>query len=207
MAAINVTDLTTGTVEGTGVFDELMKITKAHIHEEYNKNRIKGSEYSTVYLGAVQAVMDRSLQFLLQQQKTDLEAQLLEQQVANAVTENQVMQKQICKLDAEFDVLVEQKLKTIQETALLSQKKTTEQAQTNGVGVDADSVIGKQKLLYAEQTEGYKRNAEQKAAKLLIDTWNVRRTTDGATQANIENQLTDVDVGNVVAKLKAGVNA
>jgi len=42
MTAITVTDLTTGVVDGTGVFDGLMKATNAHIQVEYQKNRIKG---------------------------------------------------------------------------------------------------------------------------------------------------------------------
>lgn len=228
MAAITVTDLTSGTVDGTGIFDELMNVTQAHIQEEYAKNRIKGSEYANVYLGALQAVMDRSLQFLLQQQRTDLEAQLMaeqieseklnqdlvKQQTLNAVTENDVMLKQICKLEAEFDLLMEQKLKTVSETALLNQKKVTEQAQTSGTGVDADSVIGKQKTLYKNQADGFKRDAEQKAAKLMVDTWNVRRTTDEGTIAGqsadgsgVDNRLGDADIARVIDKLLGGVNA
>lgn len=220
MAEINVTDLTTGTVDGTGIFDALMQVTKAHIQEEYDKNRIKGPEYATVYLGAMQAVMDRALQFLLQQQRVDLEAQLLAEQIeteglqqlkliqetTNLATENTVLVAQECKLRAEYDLIMEQKLKTTQETALLAQKKVTEQAQTNGSGVDADSVIGKQKLLYAAQTAGYQRNAEQKAADLLISAWNVRRTTDtNNTAANTTNQLDDGSIGQVIGALKAGV--
>ena len=81
MTAITVTDLTTGVVSGDGVFDELMKAANAHIDVEYKKNRIKGSEYSTVYLGAMQSVISQSLQLLLSQQKVNLEAELLTKQL------------------------------------------------------------------------------------------------------------------------------
>ncbi len=212
MAAIILADLTTGNVDGTGVFDKLMAATEAHLEREYSKSRIKGGEYATVYLGAMQSVMTQSLQFLLQEQKTDLEAQLLQEQLVsenlrqtNLQTENTVLLAQECKLRAEYDLIMEQKLKTISETALLNQKKVTEQAQVSGVGVDADSVIGKQKVLYTNQANGFKRDAEQKAAKLFADTWNVAQTTTG----NIDPApygLSPAQVKTAVDTMLAGVN-
>jgi hypothetical protein len=51
------------------------------------------------------------------------------------------------------------------------------------------------------------RDAEQKAAKVLVDTWTVRRTTDEGTSANTTNQLSDAHVGRVIGKLLSGVGA
>jgi hypothetical protein len=311
MTTIAVTDLTSATLEGTGVFDVLMRANKAHLEAEFNKNRIKGAEYATVYLGSLTQVMQTALQFLLTKEKTDLEAQLLEKQIllaqkqidkataeltqiaaqtelinqqkanliaeaanipkqglvldaqklqitqqttnllaeslnipkqgflidankaqvvqqtenlvstklqveaqtllinqqkANAVIEGTVLVAQECKLRAEFDLITSNTVKSAQETALLTQKVVTERAQVTAMGVDDNSVVGKQKLLYQAQTDGFKRDAEQKAAKLMIDTWNVRRTTDSDnTSATSTNKLSDVDVGSAVAKMLAGV--
>jgi hypothetical protein len=345
MTTIAVTDLTQATLEGTGVFDVLMRANKTHLEAEFNKNRIKGAEYATVYLGSLTQVMQTALQFLLTKEKTDLEAQLLQKQIAlaqaqiektaseklqveaqtllinqqrtnlvaeaanipkqgqlidsqkevqaqqklnlvaealnipkqglvldaqklqiaqqttnllaeslnipkqgllidaqaavqtqqrlnliseelgidartdltvqqkvNAITENTVLIAQECKLRAEFDLIMSNVLKSGQETSLLTQKVATEKAQITALGVDADSVVGRQKALYVAQTDGFKRDAEQKAAKLMVDTWNVRRTTDEATIAGagaggVDNRLGDIDVGRAVAKLLAGVNA
>lgn len=277
MAEITITQLTGGSLEGEGVFDVLMRATKAHLEAEFARNRIKGPEYATVYLGSLQAVMDRSLQFLLNQQKVNLEAQLLEkqilseeknqalldaqiaklnaeiallgqqllnltaeglnipkqglvldgqvaklaadvdlaeQQLLNLIAEGLnipkqglVLDGQKCKLDAEFDVLVEQKLKTVSETALLAQKKITEQAQTSGTGVDPDSVLGRQMALYQAQEEGYQRNAEQKAAKLLADVWSVKRTTDSTVPSTPVTGTDDVYITQAMTKLLQGINA
>lgn len=215
MTAITVSDLTSGALNGTGVFDELMRSIKTHLSEEYSNNRIRGAEYATVYLGAMQSVMDRALEFLLQQQKVDLEAQLLQaqitlvdQQAANAILEGTVLEATECKLRAEFDLLMEQKLKAISETALLNQKKVTEQAQTSGTGIDTGSVLGKQIALYTAQADGFKRDAEQKAAKIMVDTFNVRMTTDpDGTLFDGNNHLSDADIGDVITRLKAGVGA
>ena len=338
IAPIPVSALTEGTLEGTGIFDVLMRVTKVHLEAEYVKNRIKGPEYSTVYLGSLESVMRNSMDFLLQRQKAALEAELMAQQVLvaqaevekmaaevdlakekvllakveleimnlnkakipaeiahleaqtqlldtqrtlaetkssheidhleaqtglidtqrtlaetkspaeiahlaaqtglvntqktlaetksphelahldaqtalvgqqkdNAVLEGTVLVAQECKLRAEYDVLMASKDKTAAENALLVQKNVTEKAQTISLGVDADSVIGKQKALYQAQTDGFSRDAEQKAAKLMVDSWNVRRTTDEGTVADGTNMLADVVVGRAVNKMLTGVGA
>jgi len=139
--------------------------------------------------------------------RIDAQTALIQQQRLNAVKENEVLDKQICKLQAEFDVLMETKLKTVAETTLLGQKTVTERAQTQSTGVVADSVIGRQKALHQAQATGLVRDAEQKAAKVLVDTWTVRRTTDEGTQANTQNQLSDAHVGRAIGKLLSGVGA
>lgn len=361
MTTIAVADLTLATLEGTGVFDVLMRANKAHLEAEFSKNRIKGAEYATVYLGSLTQVMQTALQFLLTKEKTDLEAQLLQKQIllaqaqidkttseklqveaqtllinqqkanllaeaanipkqgqlidaqkdvqvqqkanlaaevlnipkqgalidankdqavqqtqnlatqklqieaqtllvgqqktnlvaealnipkqgllidankaqvtqqtenlvsqklqivaqtelttqqkANAIIEGTVLVAQECKLRAEFDLIMSNVLKSAQETSLLTQKVATERAQVTALGVDADSVVGRQKALYVAQTNGFVRDAEQKAAKLMVDTWNVRRTTDEGTVADSVNNLNDAAVGRAVTKLLAGVQA
>lgn len=216
-----IADLTQATLDGTGVFDVLMRANKAHLEAEYAKNRIKGPEYATVYLGSLESVMNTALQFLLQKDQAALQAQLIakqiekleaeirlvDQQTENAAIEAEVLRAQKCKLQAEFDVLVQSKLKTSAEVTLLAQKTQTEKAQTVAAGVDADSIIGRQKALYQAQTSGFQRDAEQKAAKLMVDSWNVRRTTDEGTVADGTNMLNDAAVGRAVQKLLTGVGA
>lgn len=205
MSEITTYDLVTGEVAGQGVFEQLMKSIDVHLKREFDDGRIKGGEYSQVYLGAMQTAMTQAIQFLLSKEKAGLEADLLGQQITNAITENTVLVAQECKLRAEYDLLAEQKLKVIAEAALLGQKKITEAAQVSAANVESDSVIGKQKSLYQAQTDGFARDAEQKAAKLLIDTFNVRRTTDEATVADSTNNLSDADIGLAVSKLMEGI--
>lgn len=211
---LTLAQLTEGSLSGDGVFDVLMNATKAHLESEYTKNRIRGPEYSQVYLASMQAVLQQATAFLLTKDKAANEAAmvaaqiaLLEQQRLNAIAEHDVLLAQKCKLDAEYDVLLEQKLKSAAENQLLVQKVITERAQVQAIGVDADSVIGKQKSLYQAQTDGFKRDAEQKAAKLMVDSWNIRRTTDEATVADQTNMLADSVVGRAVTKMLAGVGA
>jgi hypothetical protein len=214
MTTITNADLTTQEVGGTGVFDVLMKAAAAHLEAEFAKSRIKGAEYSEVYLGAMTQVLQTSAQFLLTKQKAGLEAELLTKQIAlveqqrlNAVAENAVLVAQECKLRAEYDLTMASILRTNEEIALLTQKTATERGQTQALGVDDNSVLGRQKLLYQAQSDGFKRDAEQKATKIMVDSWNVRRTTDEGTVADGTNMLNDAAVGRAVTKLLSGVGA
>lgn len=197
---IEVPEFTEATLDGQGIFDVLMRSTKAHLEDEFQKGRIKGSEYATVYLGAMQYVMQTSLEFLLQKRRAALEAVLLEYKITTET-------KQQCKLDAEFDLLQGNVLKAAAETTLLGQKTVTERAQVQAIGTDEDSVIGKQKALYTAQTTGFQRDAEQKAAKILADSWGVRRSTDEGEQANETNMLDNATIGRAINKLLSGVGA
>lgn len=129
------------------------------------------------------------------------------QDTANAVLEGDNLIAQNCLLKAQFDLTMVQKLQTTAQTSLIQQKIATEKAQVTEVGVDDNSVVGRQKLLYKAQTDGFGRDAEQKLLKILVDTWNVRRTTDDGTIADAVNQLQDATIGRAVNKAMTGVGA
>lgn len=160
---VELRQLTTGEVSGSGVFDSLMRSVKAHLKEEYDANRLTGSDYATVYMNSIQLVLSTSSQYTLSVERTNA------------------------------------------ELAILEQKLYTEQAQTmtqvNGSTVTG--VLGKQMDLFQAQTDGFARDAEQKAAKMLLDTWVVRQTTDGedAPSAGVDNP----SIKEVVNLLRNGV--
>ena len=250
MAVINVSDLTTVELNGSGVFDELMQSVAARLLEEYSKNRIAGANYSTVYLGAMTATMQQALTFILERQTADKQAELLDSQrkLADKQTEgseldNQIKEKQLLKLDAEIvlleqqkvnlvtdntkalseielidqnkanavqqaNLIVKQQAKVESETALLSQKKFTEQAQILDTvnGQTVAGVVGKQKGLYQKQTDGFDRDAEQKVAKILADSWSVRRSTNDA-QPISGTGMEDANIQSVMAKAIQAIGA
>lgn len=114
------------------------------------------------------------------------------------------------KITGELDALAD---KTASETALLDQKTITELSQTcdtipvPGIGLNNTStvqgIIGKQKGLFQKQTDGFDRDAEQKIAKIMVDTWTVRQTTDGADAALAG--LAEADISSILAKAKTGI--
>jgi hypothetical protein len=81
--------LTSETIDGTGAFDVLMRSTKLHLQAEYEAGRITGADYATVYLGALTAVLQTSIQFLLNEQQVHrlaAEIGLIRQQTVTELT-------------------------------------------------------------------------------------------------------------------------
>ena len=142
----------------------------------------------------------KSEDIILAKQATKLDAD-----TANTVQQLLNLKAEECLLKAQYDNALSQNLQTVAQTSLVNQKVATEKAQTSGVGIEPTSVIGKQNALYDAQAKGFTRDAEQKAAKIMIDSWNVRRTTDVGTVADATNKLSDVNVGRAVDALLGGV--
>ena len=82
--------LTTEVINGTGAFDVLMRAAKGHMVEEYDAGRITGADYTQVYLGALSAVLQTSIQFLLneqQAQKINADIGLVRQQTVTELAQ------------------------------------------------------------------------------------------------------------------------
>jgi hypothetical protein len=108
--ATELTDLTNGGVvngewTGTGVFDMLIAAVNKNIEIQYQKGRITGSDYAQVYLGGVQAVLQQSVQWVLQVDTNDAQVddirkgiELKEAQLKIAYTEQVIKDKQAAVL-------------------------------------------------------------------------------------------------------------
>jgi len=177
MAQILISELTEGIVDGNGYFDELMKAATAHLEEQHKLGRIKGADYATVYLGAMQWAMQQAVAFALGRQQADKQAELLAAQELKTDAEKLLVDEQTGLVTQQTLTEVErtglttaQKNKTDSEKALLDQKTLTEVQQT--------ALVIKQQGLYQKQTDGFDRDAEQKSLKLWTDVWSIARSTD-----------------------------
>ncbi len=132
--------------------------------------------------------------------KTPAEVAGLTAQTNKTVYElNSLMPAQLANTLAQTDGQVGQ-------TALYAQKLITEKAQVDATDVLPGSVLYLQNQQLQAQTQGYARDAEQKAAKILIDTWTVRYNSD--PDGNHQNLpwLSDQNISLSVVKLLSGVN-
>jgi len=84
---LTIEDLTTGTVEGNGTFDTIMKAITAHLKLEYEQNRITGNEYTKAYIALVTAALSTGTQFLLGKQNAYWQAVLVQAQAQIAQVE------------------------------------------------------------------------------------------------------------------------
>jgi hypothetical protein len=65
VTSVTLSQLTTVSLDGDGVFDQLMQAMDLHIQREYKGNRITGDQYAKVYTEVTTAVLGQSVQFLL----------------------------------------------------------------------------------------------------------------------------------------------
>lgn len=256
MAEILTEHITTKEINGTGVFDELMQTMDVRLLEEFSKGRVHSSDYSKVYLGSMNVILQQSIAYLLGRQNADKQADLIaaqilkilaeikkldaeieflefqklkieaeillieqqikisEQQAKNIVYEGEKLQAETRLIDqnainakATHSLIINQQAKVAMETQVLEQKKFSEMAQRLDT-VDGESVVGilgAQKNLYQRQTESFLRDAEQKAAKLYVDAFNVRMSVLENQEAN-EAGLGNDHVNAVMSIVKAGID-
>lgn len=177
MAVITTSDLTTKQVNGTGVFDELMNAMAIQLDTEFKKGRIKGSDYATVYLGAMTSVVQQSITFLLGKQQADKQAELLQAQVDKTVKETLLVQSQIANTDAgtnkitadiglvnqdtvnataQHTVITTQGSKLAEEVLMIAEQKTNTIAQRSVINSTNDKLVAEvakltKDLLYIDQ--------------------------------------------------------
>lgn len=176
-------DLTTKVVGGSGIFDELMSAANAHLDNQWDKDRITGTQYAEVYLGQLTAVLAQAVTFLIEKDKTYLNNLLVESQINLANKQIELADKELEKADKELQLLDKQIELQQLNADLIAQKVKTEIAQISDTvdGTSVTGIIGAQVALYKQQKEGFLRDAEQKALKIIADTWITRKTVDDGT--------------------------
>jgi hypothetical protein len=106
--------------------------------------------------------------------------------------------------------------KTLAENNLLNQKAVTELAQTSDVlplnfaqntSTSVLGIIKNQKDLFAKQTAGFDRDAEQKLAKIMVDTWSVRMSAGETSATLTDTGLANADIKKVVDKARTNIGA
>ena len=202
IAPVTVDDITQGSVTGTGIFDKLMATVAAQLQAEFQADRITKSDYGQVYVSALNNTLGQAIQFLLTKDQAALQAATLAAQYEKIALEKDILELQKQQLTSQI-------LTDAAQRALINQKIVTEVAQTQDTPTSNTStgysgVVGKQNALYAAQTTGFTRDAEQKAAKLALDILATQLSTDDSmTVAN--TNMHPAAIGALVQKLATGI--
>ena len=179
MATLDVSNVTTGTIDGTGTFDVLMQTVFLHLQREYASGRITGDMYAKAYIEIMNNTLAQATQYVVA--------------AFQATANDELVAAQIRKINKDIELVTEQ-------IELIGYQGVSEQAKYRDV-VDGEVIagtIGKQKDVYTAQTKGFKDSALQSLAKTMIDTWSVRRSTDEGTATTPESKLYDANIGNAI---------
>ena len=194
VTTIDIADVTTGSLDGTGSFDVLMQIMNLHLMREYAAGRITGDVYAKAYVEVLNATLAQATQFVVSQAQVAANDELLAAQIRQIDSNILTNEAQVRQIDGQIK--------------LLGYQGISEQAKyldtVNGLTIAG--TIGKQKEIYAAQAKGFKDSALQSAAKTMIDTWSVRRTTDESTLTSPESKLYDGNIGNAIQEMFTSLN-
>ncbi len=213
---VTVDDITQGSVTGTGIFDKLMATVAAQLQAEFKADRITQTDYGQVYVSALNNTLGQAIQFLLTKDQAALQAATLAAQYEKIALEKDILELQkqqltlqLAQLEQQTLLIQSQILTDAAQRALINQKTVTEVAQTqdtpmSNISTGYSGVVGKQNALYAAQTTGFTRDAEQKAAKLALDILATQLSTDDSmTVAN--TNMHPAAIGALVQKLATGI--
>lgn len=160
ISKITIDDLTTKVVGGNGTFDVIMTSVRAHLKDEYEKNRITGNDYVNAYIQLTQAALSGSLQFLLQKDQAFWQGALAKAQAKTAEIGVVTALVGVQTAKAQMAIARAQALTAEVEYALTKLKLATEDAtyaqlvaQTNQVLYQTSDLLPVQKLATQEQAE------------------------------------------------------
>ena len=164
---------TNNVITGTGVFDDLMESVTAHLEAQFQLGRITGTDFATVYLGAMQSALQSSVSYTLGQEKTNADVVLIGKQGLKVDADKLLVDAQELLTDA-------QKLKVDSDIALNTKQGALLDAQE--LKVDADVVlVGKQGTL-----------TDNQAATELKKALDVVNTTTNRSAAQTTSETTAV---------------
>ena len=213
---VTVNDITQGSVTGTGIFDKLMATVAAQLQAEFKADRITQTDYGQVYVSALNNTLGQAIQFLLTKDQAALQAATLAAQYEKIALEKQILELQkqqltlqLAQLEQQTLLIQSQILTDAAQRGLIEQKTITEVAQTqdtptSNISAGYSGVVGKQNALYAAQTTGFARDAEQKAAKLALDILATQLSTDDSMTVENTN-MHPAAIGALVQKLATGI--
>ena len=155
---LTVRSLTGGEKEGSGVFDELMRTIKSHVHQELAEGRITEKAYSEVYLGALQFAFNSATNYALAYEKANKELAVLDEQIKQNQKQNELLELQkeqlrLANSTAQYNLsytLPEQLIQIKKQNEKLIGEITHVTSQTSYVSAQT-ALIAKQEDLVDEQ--------------------------------------------------------
>ncbi len=170
-----INDVTTEEIDGTGVFDVYMRAGMNQLNTQYDKGRIKGSDFAQAYIQTIQLMMTEANKFVLGLAQAQVTIAMFEQQYLGAAYDAMVKQHSVSKMKAEGDLLCQQTAE-LKANGKVERELKMAQKQTQI----------KQADLYARQIISFKEKTALDAGKIALDAWAVQAVedVDGAFQVD-----------------------
>lgn len=200
---VDISDLTDTEVNGNGVLDVLLRTVRNHLNVEYDKGRIRDTDYANAFIRLVEVTLPQAISLTESKAKLGLELQLLEAQVQKLASETVVTTKQGGLIDAQIYAQMAQVEKLNQELehkfpkeiALLDAQLKDSSVETGLKEYELQNIKPQQVAMTQAQIDGITKDVALKEFELVqikpLQVLNAQKDIEIAT-ANVENIQKDV---------------
>ena len=171
-SGLNISDLTTSKLQGSGVFDVLLETARVQLDDQYNKQRIRGPEYAEAYIAMFQATLQAATAFALAKERQALELKGLELQ-------NDLVQAQI-------DQVRDQMQKTPYEIAQIKASTDQTEAQTANIAKDTELKDYQLTELYPAQLANAEKQLDLLSAQIDVQKEQLELLKEQVSQAEAQ---------------------
>ncbi|UAW01153.1 hypothetical protein [Vibrio phage BUCT194] len=151
MKDITVDDITTGTLDGTGVYDKLMQVNKLHLQQEYSAQRITGDKYAEAYIAMMQSAMATAASFAIQSITANNQRELTEEEKARIIAQTQMIEAETLNVPKQGILLDKQAAQVDAQTSLVGKQEAQVVAETLNVPKQGQ-LLDAQKTLVTNQS-------------------------------------------------------
>ena len=159
----SVKDITTETIDGTGVFDIYMRAGMNQLNSQYEENRIKGAEFATAYIATMQLMMTEANKFVISLVQAEIAAKTFGQQYTGFAYDNAVKVSQAKKSKLEGDLICQQ-IAELKKNGASDRSLKAKQTQTQI----------KQAELYKRQVKGFDDKHRNDMFTQATNAWSVQ---------------------------------
>ena len=78
---VDVTNITTGVIDGDGIFDKFMQVLKLHLQGEVSAGRITGDNFAEAYIAMTNLALTQAVGFTLQAPQANAQEELIQSQI------------------------------------------------------------------------------------------------------------------------------
>jgi len=188
MANITVDDITSNVtvnsenvVTGDGVLDKLMETVNKHIIAQFDAGRIKGTDIAQMYIGIVPSVMQESIQFVLQQEISEKNIEMLNEQIKTEQNRARLISKQTEQIDIQIEEISVGLELTKEKIALTNEEINTAKNTTN--------LVNSQVIQVEKQTEQIEAQVEETLARVELTN---EKTLSAKEEVNTAKKKTDL---------------
>lgn len=175
----SIDDVSSGAVDGSGIFDVLMRALKSQLQQEFEEHRITGSEYTRAYIELTQSALSASMQFLTARDASFWASQGAQVQTITSLVQLETARAGYASAAYNFETLQPLQARNAEAQAEAAEynvattlpiQTTTLEHQRDTAEYNLDNMLPQQLLLVTAQTE-----VAENQATMVVEQTQVQR--------------------------------